>query len=82
MRRIVTVILLGAALPLYSPSISAGYSDGDSDKVEDEDDNCRGAANPLQFDIDGDGEVATRSMKVVGKQPGEAKRDNAYSVAG
>ncbi len=31
MRRIVTVILLGAALLLYSPSTSAGYSDGDSD---------------------------------------------------
>jgi Ca2+-binding RTX toxin-like protein len=47
---VVTALVLVTAVP------PATASDGDSDKVEDEFDNCIGAANPLQFDADGDGE--------------------------
>lgn len=55
MRRAAVVAL--CVLTLLASAIPAGaYSDGDSDKVEDEDDNCQGSANPLQFDIDDDGE--------------------------
>jgi hypothetical protein len=50
-------VLVLCVFALLVTSLPAGaYSDGDSDKVEDEDDNCRGSANPLQFDIDEDGE--------------------------
>ncbi|MCH7584491.1 MAG: calcium-binding protein [Acidobacteria bacterium] len=54
MRRSVVAML--AALLVLSGSPALAYSDGDSDKVEDDADNCRGSANPFQFDIDGDGE--------------------------
>jgi hypothetical protein len=46
--------VLGAAL-VITPATAALAADGDSDKVEDDVDNCFGAANPLQFDADGDG---------------------------
>lgn len=50
-----TVVALCALLLVLNGS-PALASDGDSDMVEDEFDNCQGSANPLQFDIDGDGE--------------------------
>jgi len=52
--RRVRVAALVAVLGLSGPSAFA--SDGDSDKVEDDQDNCQGSANPFQFDVDGDGE--------------------------
>ncbi len=51
-----SVIAMVAALSISSTSVTLAYSDGDSDKVEDDEDNCVGSANPLQFDIDSDGE--------------------------
>ena len=54
MRRTAVAVL--AALLVIGASPALAYSDGDSDKVEDDRDNCRGSANPFQFDIDGDGE--------------------------
>ena len=55
MRRV--AVAAGCILALLTTSVPAtAYSDGDSDKVEDEGDNCQGSANPLQFDIDDDGE--------------------------
>ncbi len=55
MRRGVVLFVCTVLLTLNGVPALA-YSDGDSDKVEDELDNCQGSANPLQFDIDGDGE--------------------------
>lgn len=54
MRRVVAIGLAVALVGLSAPTAYA-YSDGDSDKVEDEHDNCVGFANPFQFDTDGDG---------------------------
>jgi len=48
-----TLIAMGSLLFAITPVFA---SDGDSDKVEDEHDNCRGLANPFQFDVDADGE--------------------------
>lgn len=53
--RLIGVAIL-AALLVLSGSPALAYSDGDSDKVEDDGDNCLGAANPFQFDVDDDGE--------------------------
>ena len=51
MRVLYTVLLL-----VFSSPPALAYTDGDSDNVEDVHDNCYGSANPLQFDIDQDGE--------------------------
>lgn len=55
MRR-ATVVALCTLVLLALAGPAGAYSDGDSDKVEDDRDNCQGSANPFQFDVDGDGE--------------------------
>jgi len=53
--RSVAVVVVCVALVALNSVAALAYTDGDSDKVEDEHDNCQGSANPLQFDIDADG---------------------------
>lgn len=54
--RSAAVVFVCAGLVALNSASALAYTDGDSDKVEDEHDNCQGSANPLQFDIDADGE--------------------------
>jgi len=50
------VVIAFAMLLVPGGSPALAYTDGDSDRVSDEHDNCQGLANPLQFDVDEDGE--------------------------